>query len=82
MVVSKSPSTAAAATINLAHFSHAGVAQVWQLTAANSITRLADVGITGASFTYTLPAQSVTLFVLARDGAAPGAPTGLRIKVG
>ena len=31
------------ATINLANFTHGGTAQVWQLTSANTITRLADV---------------------------------------
>jgi len=80
MVIAKSPSTTAPATINLAHFAHTGVAQAWQLTAANTITRLADVGISGPSFTVTLPAQSVTLFVIPRNGAGPSAPTGLKIK--
>jgi hypothetical protein len=80
MVVSKSPSTGAPATINLANFAHTGIAQPWQLTAANTITRLADVNISGASFAVTLPAQSVTLFVIPRNGAGPSAPTGLKIK--
>ena len=80
MVVSKSPSAGAPATINLAHFAHTGVAQAWQLTAANAITRLADVSISGASFGATLPAQSVTLFVIPRNAAGPSAPTGLKIK--
>jgi len=82
MVIAKSPSTTAPATINLAHFAHTGVAQAWQLTAANTITRLADVAISGPSFTVTLPAQSVTLFVIPRNGAGPSAPTGLKIKAG
>jgi hypothetical protein len=80
MVVSKSPSAGASATISLAHFAHAGVAQAWQLTAANTITRLADVSISGASFGVTLPAQSVTLFVIPGTAAGPSAPTGLKIK--
>jgi hypothetical protein len=83
MVISKSGSTSTPATINLAHFADAGVAQTWQLTAANSITRLADIGINGASFVVTLPAQSVTLFVIGANpnGARPpDAPTNLRIK--
>ena len=82
MVIAKSPSTTAPATINLAHFAHTGVAQAWQLTAANTITRLADVAISGPSFTVTLPAQSVTLFVIPRNGTGPSAPTGLKIKLG
>ena len=59
-----------------------GVAQAWQLTAANAITRLADVTISGTSFVATLPAQSVTLFVIPADSAGPSAPTGLKIKSG
>ena len=42
-----------------------GTAQAWQLTAANAITRLADVGVSGSSFAVTLPPQSITLFVVA-----------------
>jgi hypothetical protein len=82
MVVNKSPSPAAPATINLAHFANANVAQAWQLTSANTIARLADISISGASFTVTLPAQSVTLFVIGanRNGSPPRPPTNLRIK--
>jgi len=57
----------------------AGTAQVWQLTAANSITRLADVRPGGTSFPVALPAQSVTLFVIPSGGTVPRAPTNLRI---
>ena len=68
-------------TINLANFSHGGSAQVWQLTAANTVTRLPDAAISGASFGVTLPPQSVTLFVVARSTGTipPRAPTNLRI---
>ena len=45
MVISKYLSGNTPATINLANFAHNGVAQVWQLTAANAINRLADIGI-------------------------------------
>ena len=41
-----------------------GTGQVWQLTSANAITRLSDISFVGASFTNTLPPQSITLFVL------------------
>jgi hypothetical protein len=81
MVVNKSSSPAAPATINLAHFANANVAQAWQLTSANTITRLADISISGASFNVTLPAQSVTLFVIgANRTGPPRPPTNLRIK--
>ncbi|HYA30441.1 MAG TPA: PKD domain-containing protein, partial [Acidobacteriota bacterium] len=52
------------ATINLANFPHNGSAQVWQLTAANTINHLSDLSIMGGSFNVTLPAQSITLLVL------------------
>jgi Glycoside hydrolase family 44 len=81
MVINKSPSAGTPATINLAHFPPAGVVQSWQLTAANAITHLPDATI-GGSLAVTLPAQSVTLFVIPanRSGASPTAPTGLKVK--
>ena len=83
MVVSKYPSMSGAATINLANFAHRGAAQVWQLTAANTITRLQDLSLSGNSFGFTLPPQSVTLFVVPPSSNVPGpptAPTNLRIR--
>jgi hypothetical protein len=56
------------------------MAQAWQLTAANAITRLPDVAVGGSSFTVTLPPQSITLFVVANASGLPSAPTSLRIK--
>jgi PKD repeat protein len=64
MVVSKYLSGTTPATINLANFGHNGSAQVWQLTAANSITHLSDISFSGNSFGVTLPPQSVSLLVL------------------
>jgi len=64
IAISKYLSGSTAATINLANFPHNGAAQVWQLTAANSINRLSDVSFSANSFNITLPAQSITLFVL------------------
>ena len=58
MVISKSPTGSTPATINLANFSHGGSSQVWQLTAANTITRLSTPH-QRASFSVTLPPQSV-----------------------
>jgi len=70
MVINKSLTAGVLAHINLANFPpRTGVAQVWQLTSANAITRLSDVGLTGSSFELSVPAQSITLFVIA--GAAP-----------
>jgi PKD repeat protein len=72
MVINK-VSSSQAATINLANFQSAGRAEVWQLTASNQITRLADITFTGSSFNATLPAQSITLFVV-RGGTVANAP--------
>jgi len=79
MLVAKVLSGSTAATINLANFQPTGAAQVWQLTSANTITRLSDVTVGGNSFSVTLPAQSVTLFVIPSGGTVPRAPTNLRI---
>ena len=68
MVISKVLSGTTPVTVNLAHFSAAGSAQVWQLTSANAITHLANVAAT-TSVSLTVPAQSVTLLVI------PPAPT-------
>jgi hypothetical protein len=79
MVVNKVLSGTTPATINVAHFADRGTAQVWQLTSANAITHAADVTIAASSLTLTLPAQSITLLVVASRG--PSAPTGLSITV-
>jgi hypothetical protein len=79
MVISKYLSSTTPATINLAGFQAGGTAQVWQLTAANTITRLPDIGVSGTSLGVSLPPQSVTLVVVAGSAAALRAPTRLRI---
>jgi O-glycosyl hydrolase len=78
MVIGKVLSGATAATVSLANVTHRGTVQVWQLTSANTIARLADIPISGTSFSVTLPPQSITLFVIPSSGALPSAPTGLR----
>ncbi|WP_395830625.1 glycoside hydrolase family 44 protein [Archangium violaceum] len=65
MVISKALAGETPVTLNLPGFSHAGVTQRWQLTAANTITRLADVAVSGEKVTTSVPPQSVTLFVIA-----------------
>ena len=64
MVISKHLTGTTPLTVNLQNFVSRSPAQVWQLTAANSITRLADTTVSSSQITYTLPAQSVTLFVI------------------
>ena len=58
-----------------------GTVQVWQLTSANAISRLADGTVTGTNFVVALPAQSVTLFVVPGSSVAtrPAPPTNVRI---
>jgi hypothetical protein len=80
MVISKHLSGHTPVTINLANVSHRGTTQVWQLTAANAINRLADVNFSGNSLSVTLPAQSITLFVVpASSSLPPSAPANLRV---
>ena len=74
MVISKYLSGNTSTTSNLANFASNGTAQVWQLTAANTINHLADVNFSGNSFNVTLPPQSITLFVIP-------APTGNLVPV-
>jgi len=64
MVINKDLSASAPVTINLANFAGTGTAQVWQLTSANQISRLGDVPDVEGSISTSLPAQSITLFVL------------------
>jgi hypothetical protein len=79
MVINKQLSTAATATVNLSSFAHRGVTQAWQLSAANAITRLADLPVSGTSFVATLPAQSITLFVVSKSQNPPSPPSHVRI---
>ena len=70
MVVNKSPSGSTPLTISLAGFAAASPARAWQLNSSNTIARLPDAAVSGGSISTTLPAPSVTLFVLA-PAAAP-----------
>jgi PKD repeat protein len=64
MVINKVLSGSTPVTLSLGNFSGNGVAQVYQLTAANAITRLADLAYSGITVSATVPQQSITLFVL------------------
>jgi hypothetical protein len=68
MVVNKVLTGSTTLTLDLASFTASGPAQVWQLTSANAIDRLADLNASGAALTTTLLAQSVTLFVIPGNG--------------
>jgi hypothetical protein len=72
MVINKALSGSGSANIDLASFAAAGPVEVWQLTSANRITRLADVSVDGNAIAATLPKQSITLFVVpAANSDAP-----------
>jgi Glycoside hydrolase family 44 len=64
MVINKDLNNATPITANITNFANSGTAQVWQLAAGNVITRLADVPYANGTVSNTLPAQSITLFVL------------------
>ena len=74
MVISKVLSGSTPVTMNLANFAAGATAQVWQLTASNAIARLADVSVSGQALTATVPAQSITLFVVPASGAPANQP--------
>lgn len=68
MVVNKVLAGETPLTLNLANFAGGASAQVWQLTKTNVIERKADAPVNGGSLTITVPAQSITLFVVPKVG--------------
>ena len=71
MVVNKQITASATASITINNFLAGGTAQVWQLTSANAITRLGDLSFAGSGFTNTVPAQSITLYLLPAATVGP-----------
>lgn len=65
VVIGKTLSGATPIRIHLSNFAARGPAQAWQLTSANAIVRLADLPVSGDVLQASIPAQSVTLFVVA-----------------
>lgn len=76
MLINKQIGVSQSTTVNLANFTPGSVAERWQLTSTNQITRLSDLALTGPVFTTSLPAQSITLFVIAPGTGNPPPPTG------
>jgi hypothetical protein len=70
MVVSKLLSGSAGISLDVAGFTAQGSAQVWQLTAENTLARKTDLALSGTRLTTTVPAGSITLFVLPRAATA------------
>jgi hypothetical protein len=74
MAVTKSLSGSTPVTVDVGAFTAGGPAKVWQL-AAGSIAALADLPLVNGVLTTSLPAQSVTLFVVPAAGQGCGAMT-------
>jgi len=70
MIINKSLANSTFANVSLNNFSGGGLAQAWQLTSANAIIRLNDINFGGSNINLTVPAQSITLLVI-----APAMPT-------
>ena len=81
-VINKSASASAPVTLSLANFTPGPTAQAWQITSANAITQLAAVPVAGGALTTTVPAQSITLFVIPAAASVPAAPTNLKATAG
>jgi len=64
MVINKASGEPTPVALSVSHFAGT-TAQVWQLTSANTITHLPNAALSGGSLSATLPAQSITLFVVA-----------------
>jgi hypothetical protein len=64
MLVHKRIGSTSPVAVSTTNFSAASTARVWQLTSANTITRLTDALLTNSTFGATLPAQSITLLVI------------------
>lgn len=65
IVINKQLTDTAPVALSLAHFTAGGSAQVWQLAGdGKAIAHLPDVSLKGNTLKATLPAQSVTLFVV------------------
>jgi len=75
MVINKDILNATPLRATITNFANSGTAQAWQLTSGNVITRLADVPYVNGILSNTLPAQSITLFVLPTD-------KNLRLRIG
>jgi hypothetical protein len=69
MVINKQLTNTTPVLLNFTNFLPANTAQVWQLTSANTITRLSDLAFTGNTLSNTVPPQSITLFMLPAGGA-------------
>lgn len=77
MVISKYLSGTTPVSIALSNFSAGTTSQVYQLNSANTISRLADLNVTGSTVFFTVPAQSITLLVLPKSGVSNQPPVAV-----
>ena len=64
VIVINKVTSSASLQLTLNNFTAGPTAQAWQLKSTNVITRLADVNVGGPTLTASVPAQSITLFVI------------------
>jgi len=64
MVINKDLSGSTPVSLQMVHAKQSGTAKVYQLTSANTIQHLADKSWSGGTLADTVPAQSITLYVL------------------
>lgn len=76
VVINKQINASTSTTVTLTNFTAGNVAQAWQLTASNAITRLPDLTISNRTIVATLPSQSITLLVVPTAPAAPSLRAG------
>jgi hypothetical protein len=57
--------------VNVANYNGGSAAQIWQLTSVNQIVRLTDATVNNGAITATVPAQSITLFVVVAGAVTP-----------
>ncbi len=77
MVVSKVLTGTTPVTVHVANFTPGASAHVWQLTSSNTIAHPADVAVAAGNITLSVPAQSITLFVVPGSGGANNPPTAV-----
>ncbi len=70
MVINKL-TTGSQVNVNIANYNGGSAAQIWQLTSANQIVRLADATFSNGTMTTTVPVQSITLFVIGAGAVTP-----------
>lgn len=66
MVISKVLNGDTPVTLKLGHFKKAGTAKVYRLTSSNTIQSLPDLAWSKSTLSDTAPAQSITLYVMAK----------------